>query len=31
MLVFNEIKLYGTHPDGSKQWDCEFALRKGDY
>lgn len=31
MLVFNEIKLYGNHPDGSKQWDCEFAMLKDDY
>lgn len=31
MLVYNEIKLYRDHPDGSKQWDCEFALLKDDY
>lgn len=31
MLVFNEIKLYRNHPDGSKQWDCEFAMLKDDY
>ena len=31
MLVYNEIKLYRDHPDGSKQWDCEFAMFKGDY
>ena len=29
MLVYNEIKLYRNHPDGSKQWDCEFAMLKG--
>lgn len=31
MLVYNEIKLYREHPDGSKQWDCEFAMLKDDY
>ena len=31
MLVYNEIKLYRNHPDGSKQWDCEFAMLKDDY
>mgnify|MGYP003477816160 FL=1 len=31
MLVYNEIKLYRNHPDGSKQWDCEFAKPKDDY
>ena len=31
MLVYNEIKLYRNHPDGSKQWDCEFAMVKDDY
>lgn len=31
MLVFNEIKLYRTHPDGTQQWDCEFAMIKDDY
>jgi hypothetical protein len=31
MLVYNEIKLYRNHPDGSKQWDCEFAMIKDDY
>lgn len=31
MLVYNEIKLYRDHPDGSKQWDCEFALLKDDF
>lgn len=31
MLVYNEIKLYRRHPDGSKQWDCEFAMLKDDY
>ena len=31
MLVYNEIKLYRDHPDGSKQWDCEFAMIKDDY
>lgn len=31
MLVYNEIKLYGKHPDGSDQWDCEFAMLKDDY
>lgn len=31
MLVYNEIKLYRDHPDGSKQWDCEFAMLKDDY
>lgn len=31
MMVFNEIKLYRNHPDGSKQWDCEFAMLKDDY
>ena len=31
MMVFNEIKLYRNHPDGSKQWDCEFAMIKDDY
>ena len=31
MLVYNEIKLYRTHPDGTKQWDCEFAMMKDDY
>ena len=30
MLVYNEIKLYRDHPDGSKQWDCEFAMIKDD-
>ena len=31
MLVYNEIKLYRNHPDGTKQWDCEFAMLKDDY
>ena len=31
MMVYNEIKLYRNHPDGSKQWDCEFAMIKDDY
>lgn len=31
MLVYNEIKLYRKHPDGSDQWDCEFAMLKDDY
>lgn len=31
MLVYNEIKLYRNHWDGSKQWDCEFAMKKDDY
>lgn len=31
MLVFNEIKLYKNHLDGSKQWDCEFVMHKDDY
>ena len=31
MLVYNEIKLYREHPDGSKQWDCEFAMLKDDF
>lgn len=31
MLVYNEIKLYRDLPDGSKQWDCEFAMIKDDY
>jgi len=31
MLVYNEIKLYRNLPDGSKQWDCEFAMIKDDY
>ena len=31
MLVYNEIKLYRNHPDGSKQWDCEFVMLKDDY
>lgn len=31
MLVYNEIKLYRNHIDGTKQWDCEFALIKDDY
>ena len=31
MLVYNEIKLYRDHSDGSKQWDCEFAMIKDDY
>lgn len=31
MLVYNEIKLYRTHIDGTKQWDCEFAMIKDDY
>ncbi|MDD7754225.1 MAG: hypothetical protein PUJ51_06935, partial [Clostridiales bacterium] len=31
MLVYNEIKLYRDHPDGTKQWDCEFAMLKDDY
>lgn len=31
MLVYNEIKLYRDHPDGEKQWDCEFAMLKDDY
>lgn len=31
MLVYNEIKLYKNHWDGSKQWDCEFAMIKDDY
>lgn len=31
MLVYNEIKLYRDHYDGSKQWDCEFAMIKDDH
>lgn len=31
MLVYNEIKLYRNHIDGTKQWDCEFAMIKDDY
>ncbi len=31
MLVYNEIKLYSDHLDGTKQWDCEFAMIKDDY
>ena len=31
MLVYNEIKLYRNHLDGTKQWDCEFAMLKDDY
>ena len=31
MLVYNEVKLYRDHPDGTKQWDCEFAMIKDDY
>lgn len=31
MLVYNEIKLYRDHFDGTKQWDCEFAMIKDDY
>lgn len=31
MLVYNEIKLYRDHLDGTKQWDCEFAMLKDDY
>lgn len=31
MMVYNEIKLYKNHLDGSKQWDCEFAMLKDDY
>ena len=31
MLVYNEIKLYRDHFDGTKQWDCEFAMIKADY
>ena len=31
MMVYNEIKLYRNHPDGSKQWDCEFAMIKDDF
>ena len=31
MMVYNEIKLYRNHPDGSKQWDCEFAMIMDDY
>lgn len=31
MLVYNEIKLYKNHLDGTKQWDCEFAMLKDDY
>lgn len=31
MLVYNEIKLYKNHLDGSKQWDCEFVMHKDDY
>lgn len=31
MLVYNEIKLYRNHSDGTKQWDCEFAMLKDDY
>ena len=31
MLVYNEIKLYRNHLDGTKQWDCEFAMIKDDY
>ena len=31
MLVYNEVKLYRNHPDGTKQWDCEFAMLKDDY
>ena len=31
MLVYNEIKLYRDHIDGTKQWDCEFAMLKDNY
>lgn len=31
MMVYNEIKLYRNHPDGTLQWDCEFAMIKDDY
>ena len=31
MMVYNEIKLYRDHFDGTKQWDCEFAMIKDDY
>lgn len=31
LLVYNEIKLYYDHPDGTKQWDCEFAMKKDNY
>lgn len=31
MLVYNEIKLYRDHIDGTKQWDCEFAMIADDY
>lgn len=31
MLVYNEIKLYRDHWDGTKQWDCEFAMIKDAY
>lgn len=31
MLVYNEIKLYKNHLDGTKQWDCEFVMHKDDY
>ena len=31
MLVYNEIKLYRNHIDGTTQWDCEFAMIKDDY
>lgn len=31
MMVFNEIKLYRTRPDGTKQSDCEFVMLKDDY
>ena len=31
MMVYNEIKLYRDHFDGTKQWECEFAMIKDDY
>lgn len=31
MLVYNEIKLYRNHFDGTKQWDCEYAMIKNEY
>lgn len=31
MLVYNEIKLYRNHFDGTKQHDCEFAMIKDEY
>ena len=31
MLVYNEIKLYRNHFDGTKQQDCEFAMIKDEY